>query len=118
MSIRIALIVWVLPRNIAIAWMKLYRLVISPLYGQVCKYHPSCSRYALESYQLNGFIRGTLLTGWRVLRCNPWSSGGIDDPPRSNSSMLKVSKRGFVVPVPSSEFFVAQHHQTEDVIHP
>lgn len=103
---RIALTVWVAPRNAAIAVMKLYRRAISPLYGQVCKYHPSCSRYALESYQLNGFIRGTLLTGWRVLRCNPWSSGGIDDPPRSSSDTLTLSRHGFVIPAQSSEIFL------------
>ena len=55
-----------------------YRLLVSPLYGQVCRYHPSCSAYALEAYREFGFVRGTVLAAWRLLRCNPWSHGGVD----------------------------------------
>ena len=55
-----------------------YRLAISPLAGNRCKYHPSCSQYALDAYRRYGFVRGSLLTGWRLLRCNPWSRGGVD----------------------------------------
>ena len=77
--------------------MKVYRRVISPWYGEVCRYYPSCSRYALESYQRNGAIRGTILTAWRLLRCNPWSAGGIDDPPQQNKPQLQLDRCGFVV---------------------
>ena len=45
-----------------------------------CKYHPSCSEYALLAYRKHGILRGTLKTGWRLLRCNPWSKGGVDYP--------------------------------------
>lgn len=88
--------VWVLPRNIAIAVMRVYRAVISPLYGQVCRYHPSCSRYSMEAYQRCGFIAGMGLTVWRLLRCNPWSAGGIDDVPDRLHSNLSINARGFV----------------------
>ena len=43
-----------------------------------CKYHPSCSTYALEALHELGLVRGSIVAGWRVLRCNPWSHGGVD----------------------------------------
>jgi uncharacterized protein len=43
-----------------------------------CKYHPSCSQYALDAFRELGLVRGAILAGWRVLRCNPWSHGGVD----------------------------------------
>jgi uncharacterized protein len=59
-----------------------YRLLVSPLVprtiGGRCKYHPSCSQYALDALREFGFARGALLAGWRLLRCNPWSLGGAD----------------------------------------
>jgi putative membrane protein insertion efficiency factor len=55
-----------------------YRILISPLLGQRCKYHPSCSQYALDALREFGVIRGLALAGWRLLRCNPWSHGGVD----------------------------------------
>jgi uncharacterized protein len=55
-----------------------YRVLVSPLLGQRCKYHPSCSRYALDALREFGVLRGLVLAGWRLLRCNPWSHGGVD----------------------------------------
>lgn len=55
-----------------------YRALVSPLLGQRCKYHPSCSRYALDALREFGVLRGLVLAGWRLLRCNPWSHGGVD----------------------------------------
>ena len=46
-----------------------------------CKYHPTCSQYALDALRRYGLVRGSVLAGWRLLRCNPWSAGGIDDVP-------------------------------------
>ncbi len=46
----------------------------------VCKYHPSCSEYSSLAYREFGVVRGTLKSVWRLLRCNPWSSGGVDYP--------------------------------------
>jgi putative membrane protein insertion efficiency factor len=49
-----------------------------------CKYHPTCSEYSSLAYREFGPVRGTALTVWRLLRCNPWSHGGVDYPgPRS-----------------------------------
>lgn len=60
-----------------------YQLVISPILGPSCKYYPSCSAYAIEAVKVQGFFKGTVLAAWRLLRCNPWSSGGVDFPPGS-----------------------------------
>ncbi len=46
--------------------------------GGVCKYHPSCSQYAIDAFQQYGLARGTVLAAWRLLRCHPWSHGGVD----------------------------------------
>ena len=43
-----------------------------------CKYHPSCSEYALQAFRELGLVRGAIVAGWRLLRCNPWSHGGVD----------------------------------------
>jgi len=43
-----------------------------------CKYHPSCSQYAIDAFRELGLVRGSIVAGWRVLRCNPWSHGGVD----------------------------------------
>ena len=89
---------WLLPRNAAIAFMLLYRRLISPLYGEVCRYYPSCSRYALEVFQRQGFTLGVLFTVWRLLRCNPFSPGGVDDAPEREHPSFSINARGFVRP--------------------
>lgn len=63
--------------------LKAYRFAVSPLYGQVCRYHPTCSAYALQAVETHGAVRGSWLAGRRVLRCHPWSSGGYDPVPQS-----------------------------------
>lgn len=95
---RLILELWLLPRNLAIVFMKLYRRIISPLYGDVCRYYPSCSRYSMEAYQQRGLLLGLGLTIWRLLRCNPFSSGGIDDVPSPRVTYFDINSRGFVRP--------------------
>ena len=58
--------------------IKLYQKTVSPLIGGRCKYHPSCSEYAVQAITKFGILRGLVLAGWRLLRCNPWSRGGFD----------------------------------------
>jgi uncharacterized protein len=65
-------------KQIAALPVHAYRVVVSPLIGPRCKYHPTCSRYALDAIQEVGVVRGLILAAWRLLRCNPWSHGGID----------------------------------------
>jgi len=87
-----------IPRNILLGFLWLYRKLISPLYGQVCRYHPSCSAYAVQAIQYHGAAWGVSLSVWRILRCNPWSKGGIDDPPNRLRPQYDVTKHGFVKP--------------------
>jgi putative membrane protein insertion efficiency factor len=65
-------------RSIAVAPVRFYQRAISPALPQRCKYHPSCSHYAIDAIRQYGILRGLVLAAWRVLRCNPWSHGGVD----------------------------------------
>jgi putative membrane protein insertion efficiency factor len=61
--------------------IRLYQIILSPVVnwrGPVCKFEPSCSHYGYEAVKTHGAIKGGGMTVWRVLRCNPWSSGGYD----------------------------------------
>ena len=80
-----------------IAFLLGYRKLISPLYGDVCRYYPTCSAYGLGQIQQRGVVVGSVLTVWRILRCNPWSAGGLD-PVKPGSMRFKVLNSGFVVP--------------------
>lgn len=91
----IALNLWLVPRNLMVAFIATWRKIISPLYGNVCIYHPSCSAYGLGSIQQHGLIYGSLLTTWRILRCNPFAKGGIDEV-KPGPSWLSLTKIGFV----------------------
>jgi uncharacterized protein len=62
--------------GIALVWG--YRLTFGALFPTTCKYEPSCSQYAIDALHKKGLVRGSLLTAWRLLRCNPWSHGGFD----------------------------------------
>ena len=65
-------------RALILAPVHLYRRAISPALPARCKYHPTCSAYALTAVRQYGILRGLVLSAWRVLRCNPWSHGGVD----------------------------------------
>jgi uncharacterized protein len=65
-------------RRLVVAPIRLYQLLLSPLVGERCKYYPSCSEYAAQAVNRYGILRGLVLAGWRLLRCNPWSRGGFD----------------------------------------
>jgi putative membrane protein insertion efficiency factor len=65
-------------RSIFLVPIRLYQRVISPLLPRRCKYHPTCSAYAVQAIQTYGILRGSVLAAWRLLRCNPWSQGGHD----------------------------------------
>ena len=94
---RSATLLLLLPRNGAVVLLRAYRAVISPLYGDVCRYYPSCSTYTLQAIQEYGLVRGTLLGAWRILRCNPWSRGGVDDIPHRHEHTAELTPFGFVV---------------------
>lgn len=69
-----------------IGLLKAYRFAISPLYGQVCRYHPTCSAYALEAVTVHGSIKGSWLAVRRIGRCHPWAAGGYDPVPAKKSA--------------------------------
>lgn len=67
---------WILTRL-----LRLYQIVGRPLLGPCCRFHPSCSDYAIEAIGRHGALRGSLLTAGRLLRCHPWHPGGLDPVP-------------------------------------
>lgn len=71
--------------------LRFYRRIISPLYGPVCKFYPSCSTYALEAVEKHGFFKGSFLAVRRLLRCHPWQIGGIDPVPGTEAKYQYVS---------------------------
>jgi hypothetical protein len=62
--------------GVAAVWV--YRLTLGAFLGGQCKYHPSCSQYAIDAFKEFGLLKGAVLAAWRLLRCNPWSRGGAD----------------------------------------
>jgi len=65
-------------KKIAIAPIRFYQRVISPAKPPCCKYYPTCSNYAIGAIKEWGIVRGCGLAAWRILRCNPFSRGGMD----------------------------------------
>ena len=65
-------------RRVAIAPIRAYQRFVSPAFPRRCKYEPTCSAYAVQAIRRYGILRGLVLAGWRLLRCNPWSHGGHD----------------------------------------
>ncbi len=69
------------PARLGIAVVLAYRWTLGLFVpAGTCKYHPSCSQYAIQALRKHGLVKGTALAGWRLLRCNPWSDGGVDYP--------------------------------------
>ena len=93
---RALLFVWLLPRNVCVAILRAYRAVISPLYGDVCRYYPSCSAYTLGAIQQHGVVKGIGLGAWRIARCHPWAKGGVDDVPEAHHDHYHLTRFGFV----------------------
>jgi putative membrane protein insertion efficiency factor len=65
-------------RALVLAPLRGYQRFVSPLLPPRCKYHPSCSTYAVQAIERFGILRGSVLAAWRLLRCNPFSHGGYD----------------------------------------
>ena len=86
------------PRNVVLAVLHGYRATISHLYGDVCKYYPSCSAYAVGAVQQHGAVKGVALSAARLARCHPWAAGGIDDVPPHRDFRHELTPHGFVVP--------------------
>lgn len=92
-------------KKILLRLVKFYKKRISPLKAPCCKYYPTCSAYALEAIEKHGALKGTILSVWRILRCNPWSMGGVDNVP-DKFSLYTLNKRygkGNTVPPENNE---------------
>lgn len=94
-------------RYIFIGLIKFYQKFISPLFPPKCKYYPTCSNYGLEAVRRFGAVRGSALAVWRILRCNPWSMGGIDFVPEKFT--FKVKKYDYL-----SDFPVVPENAEDD----
>jgi len=89
-------------KTLMIGFVRLWRAIISPLYGDVCKYYPSCSAYGLEALQVHGAVKGAALTIWRILRCNPWSKGGYDPVPGTPAHAAWLRERALTTAEPDA----------------
>jgi putative membrane protein insertion efficiency factor len=73
---------WNLPRILLLALIRLYQKIVSPALPEgTCRFYPSCSHYGYQAIYKYGAIKGSLMAGWRVLRCNPFNHGGFDPVP-------------------------------------
>jgi putative membrane protein insertion efficiency factor len=93
---RVMSLLWLAPRNVCVLLLCAYRALISPLYGDVCRYYPSCSSYALQAIQHHGVVRGIWLGTLRIARCHPWAAGGVDDIPVRAKERYTITPFGFV----------------------
>jgi len=69
-------------KSLLLILLRLYKIGISPLLGQHCRFFPSCSEYAQQAIIEHGAMRGSLLAGRRLCKCHPWHPGGIDPVPK------------------------------------
>jgi uncharacterized protein len=69
-----------LPAVVIIAFVRLYQLTLSPIFGRHCRFRPTCSNYMIGAVEKYGAVRGTAKGIWRILRCNPFCTGGYDPP--------------------------------------
>jgi putative membrane protein insertion efficiency factor len=82
-----------LPERAAVALVRFYQRFLSGLKPPTCRFYPTCSEYGLQAIAHRGLIRGCLLAAWRLLRCNPFSSGGYDPDPSPVAAADRRSPR-------------------------
>lgn len=78
-----------LPQRLLLGVVHGYRLLLKPWLGNACRFEPSCSAYAVQALEQHGALRGSALTGWRLLRCQPWCQGGCDPVPHNPAAPLQ-----------------------------
>jgi len=87
-----------LPALVVIGLLRLWQLLVSPVYGQTCRFYPSCTAYAMEAVDRHGLVRGGWLAVRRLARCHPWNPGGVDLVPASRVN----SSTGSAGPAPAT----------------
>jgi len=76
-------------RALLIGLIRLYRITLSGWLGGQCRFYPTCSRYAEAAIRTHGAVRGTALAAWRLARCGPFTTGGVDHvPPRRREPVV------------------------------
>ena len=81
-------------RKLFILMIRAYQIVLSPVFGQHCRYTPTCSTYAIEAIQQHGAIKGSWLAAKRLVSCNPWHEGGYDPVPGTEHLHPEHSQQG------------------------
>ena len=82
---------------LAVSCCKAWQRVFSPCFGQHCRYYPSCSEYTAEALKAHGFVRGSAMGIWRILRCNSLFPGGIEPVRKAeNLSVCEVEEKSWL----------------------
>ena len=91
-----------LPSVLLAGLLTVYRAVVSPLYGPVCRFFPSCSAYGLEAVHVHGAVKGSWLAARRIGRCHPWNDGGVDPVPPGHRRWPPGRQPRILTPVSST----------------
>lgn len=73
-------------KTLLVFLIRMYQVMISPYLGRCCRYYPSCSSYSIDAIKHHGCLKGLFMSVWRVLRCNPFSHGGVDFVPGADKN--------------------------------
>ena len=79
-------------RSLFIGIIKLYQILISPLLGPNCRFHPTCSHYAIEAIARHGVLKGGYLSVRRLIKCQPLHEGGLDPVPETNEKQCNIDE--------------------------
>ncbi|MGB2241963.1 MAG: membrane protein insertion efficiency factor YidD [Porticoccaceae bacterium] len=79
-------------RSLLIGLIKLYQYLLSPFLGQNCRFHPTCSQYAVEAINEHGVLKGGYLSMRRIIKCHPFNEGGLDPVPKKQDKPLNIDK--------------------------
>ncbi|MGB1327426.1 MAG: membrane protein insertion efficiency factor YidD [Porticoccaceae bacterium] len=79
-------------RSLIIGLIKLYQYLLSPFLGQNCRFHPTCSQYAVEAINEHGVLKGGYLSMRRIIKCHPFNEGGLDPVPKKQDKPLNIDK--------------------------
>ncbi|HVN12442.1 MAG TPA: membrane protein insertion efficiency factor YidD [Kineosporiaceae bacterium] len=108
--VRLARLLVRLPAATVVLLLRIWQLVVSPVYGQTCRFYPSCSSYALEAVDRHGLVRGGWLAVRRLGRCHPWNPGGVDPvPPKGRTAPGEPDGSGGHPPTTVTAARVADH---------
>lgn len=92
--------------------LRIYQIHVSPAFPPTCRFHPTCSQYAVDALRTHGVLRGIGLTTWRLMRCHPWHPGGADPVPlRRGARPSPVAARHGAAPVDPAQ--TSGHHHEE-----